>query len=164
MIVFIYKNNNNNNTISILISSKAPVPSIKGRNFSKYRNIKKNAKEGSNHPPETSSPLYDDGGMTFHVLPRLTDAQMLNDQAKNPLKIRVGCAACFQKPSPYFRPKQESISWNLSCVVHVQKENKTNKANVTCWNVKTTFPRSNFRTTSLDLTRWSRIRTKIDIN
>ena len=140
MIVFIYIKNNNNNTISILISSKAPVLSIKGRNFSKYRNIKKNAKEGSNHPPETSSPLYDDGSMTFHVLPRLTDAQMLNDQAKHslsgkgvsPLKIRVGCAACFQKPSPYFRPKQESISWNLSCVVHVQKENKTNKANVTC--------------------------------
>ena len=140
MIVFIYIKNNNNNTISILISSKAPVLSIKGSNFSKYRNIKKNAKEGSNHPPETSSPLYDDGSMTFHVLPRLTDAQMLNDQAKHslsgkgvsPLKIRVGCAACFQKPSPYFRPKQESISWNLSCVVHVQKENKTNKANVTC--------------------------------
>lgn len=140
MIVFIYIKNNNNNTISILISSKAPVLSIKGRSFSKYRNIKKNAKEGSNHPPETSSPLYDDGSMTFHVLPRLTDAQMLNDQAKHslsgkgvsPLKIRVGCAACFQKPSPYFRPKQESISWNLSCVVHVQKENKTNKANVTC--------------------------------
>ena len=72
---------------------------------------------------------------------------MLNDRARHslsgkgvsPLKIRVGCAAFFQRPSPYFRPKQESISWNLSCVVHVQKENKTNKANVTCWNVKIPF-------------------------
>ena len=109
--------------------------------------------------------------MTFHVLPRLTDAQILNDRAKHSLsgkgvsllKIRVGCTACFQQPSPYFRPKQESITWNLSCVVYIQKENKTNKANVTFWNVKTTFPRSNFWTTNLKVTRWSRISTKIDI-
>ena len=82
--------------------------------------------------------MYDEGNMTFHVLPRLTDAQMLNDRAKHsfsgkgvsPLKIRVGLAACFQQHSPYFRPKQESISWNLTCVVHIQKENKTSKANV----------------------------------
>ena len=51
----IYKKNKNN-TISILINSKGPVPSIKGRNFSKYRNVTKRW-EGVQPPPKASSPL-----------------------------------------------------------------------------------------------------------